>query len=225
MAHPAALQPAGSRIQGLSAPVDISFDADGVPRIKAANDQDAAAALGFVHARDRMFEMDLMRRNASGRLSELAGAATLSLDRTMRTLGLRQAAESDYAALPADTRAILQAYANGVNTWIALRGRFAAPEFLLFGPPEPWTPVDSLLWGKNMGLWLSLNWRTELSRQALAGHVPQDRIDELWPDESGPGHPQASLTLPRQFANAAARLEQVPATLPLALHPSQHRLQ
>ena len=194
-----------ARIPGLSAPVDISFDADGIPRIRAANDLDAAAALGFVHARDRMFEMDLMRRNASGRLSELAGPVTLPLDRTMRVLGLRQAAESDYAALPADTRAILQAYANGVNAWIALRGRFAAPEFLLFGAPEPWTPVDSLLWGKTMGLWLSLNWRTELSRQALAGRVPQQMIDELWPDESGPGHPQALLTLPEQFADAAAR--------------------
>ncbi len=209
-----------ARIQGLSAPVDITFDADGIPRIRAATEQDAAAALGFVHARDRMFEMELMRRNASGRLSELAGPVTLPLDRTMRMLGLRQAAEADYAALPADTSALLQAYANGVNAWIALRGRFAAPEFLLFGAPEPWTPVDSLLWGKTMGLWLSLNWRTELSRQALAGHVPQQKIDELWPGESGPGHPQAALPLPQQFADAAARLEAVlprfpsPFTLP-----------
>src|SRR5581483_12112853 len=69
-------------------------------------------------------------------------------------------------------------------------------------------------------LWLSLNWRTELSRQALAGKVPQRLIDELWPDESGPGRPEAALTLPRQFADAAARLEAVlpdfpsPFTLP-----------
>ncbi len=209
-----------ARIQGLSAPVDISFDADGIPRIRAATDQDAAAALGFVHARDRKFEMDLMRRNASGRLSELAGPVTLPLDRTMRTLGLRQAAEADYAALPAEIRGRLQAYANGVNAWIALRGRFAAPEFLLFGAPEPWSPVDSLLWAKTMGLWLSLNWRTELSRQALAGHVPQQMIDELWPNESGPGRPQAAVPLPEQFADAAARLEAVlprfpsPFTLP-----------
>jgi penicillin G amidase len=203
-----------ARIPGLSAPVDISFDADGVPRIRAANDLDAAAALGFVHARDRMFQMDLMRRNASGRLSEIAGPATLPLDRTMRTLGLRQAAEADYAALPPDTRAALQAYANGVNAWIALRGRFAAPEFLLLGAPEPWTPVDSLLWGETMGLWLSANWRTELSRQALAGHVPQQLIDELWPDQSGPGRPQAALPLSRQFADAAARLEAVLPSFP-----------
>jgi penicillin G amidase len=209
-----------ARIPGLSAPVDISFDADGIPRIRAATEQDAAAALGFVHARDRMFEMELMRRNAAGRLSELAGPVTLPLDRTMRVLGLRQAAEADYAGLPGDTRATLQAYANGVNAWIALRGRFAAPEFLLFGAPEQWTPVDSLLWGKTMGLWLSLNWRTELSRQALAGHVPQQMIDELWPNLGAPGHPQAALPLPQQFADAVARLEAVlprfpsPFTLP-----------
>jgi penicillin amidase len=209
-----------ARIQGLSAPVDISFDADGVPRIRAANEQDAAAALGFVHARDRMFQMDLMRRNASGRLSEIAGPVTLPLDRTMRTLGLRQAAESDYAGLPADAKALLQAYANGVNAWIAMRGRFAAPEFLVLGAPEPWTPVDSLLWGKTMGLWLSGNWRTELSRQALAGRVPQRLIDELWPDLSGAGRPEAALALPHQFADAAAALEKLlpafpsPFTLP-----------
>ena len=79
-------------IPGLSAPVEIGFDQDGVPRIHAASALDAAAALGFVHARDRMFQMDLMRRNASGRLSEIAGPVTLRLDRTMRVLGLRRRA-------------------------------------------------------------------------------------------------------------------------------------
>ena len=203
-----------ARIPGLSAPVDITFDQDGVPRIRAANDLDAAAALGFVHARDRMFEMELMRRNASGRLSEIAGPVTLPLDRLMRTLGLRQAAETSYAALPPQTRAVLQAYANGVNAWIALRGRFAAPEFLVLGRPDPWTPIDSLLWGETMGLWLSMNWRQELSRQALAGKVPQPFIDELWPDQSGPGRPEAALTLPRQFADAVAGLEKVLPNFP-----------
>src|SRR5579872_6709099 len=80
-------------IAGLSAPVDISFDQDDVPRIRAASELDAAAALGFVHARDRMFQMELMRRTASGRLSELAGPAALNIDKLMRTLGLRQAAD------------------------------------------------------------------------------------------------------------------------------------
>ena len=91
-------------IQGLSAPVHITFDSDGIPRIQAANLDDAAAALGFVHARDRMFQMELMRRNAAGRLSEIAGAATLPLDELMRTLGLRQSALQDYETLPPRTQ-------------------------------------------------------------------------------------------------------------------------
>ena len=168
------------RIPGLSAPATIRFDADGVPRIQAANERDAAAALGYAHARDRMFQMELMRRAAAGRLSEIAGTPTLPLDRSMRTLGLARLAQGDYAALPDDTKAIIEAYATGVNAWITARGRLAAPEFLLLGAPEPWQPADSLLWAKTMGLWLSQNWRTELSRLALAGQVPQRLIDELW---------------------------------------------
>jgi penicillin amidase len=182
-----------ARIAGLSGPVDIGFDADGIPRIRAVNDTDAAAALGFVHARDRLFQMELMRRAASGRLSEIAGRATLALDRSMRTFGLRRHAVADYPALPAETRAMLEAYSRGVNAWIAERGRLSAPEALFLGTPEPWEPVDSLLWGETMGLWLSLNWRTELSRQALAGHVPQQMVDELWPPAGGAGRPEAAL--------------------------------
>ena len=208
------------RIPGLSASVEITIDHDGVPRIRAANTLDADAALGYLHARDRMFQMDLMRRNAAGRLSEIAGPATLPLDKTMRTLGLHRVAEADYADLHADTQAALQAYARGVNAWIAQRGRFAAPEFLLLGRPRPWTPVDSLLWGETMGLWLSLNWRTELSREALAGRVPPQLIAELWPDHGGAGHPEAALTLEEPLREAAADLVQVlphfpsPYTLP-----------
>ena len=191
-----------AQIPGLAAPVAIGFDADGVPRIQAANDTDAAAALGFVHARDRMFQMELMRRAASGRLSEIAGPATLSIDRMMRVLGLRSRAEAGLALLPADTRAPLDAYARGVNAWIASRGRWTAPEFLLLGAPEPWTPVDSLLWGETMGLWLSTNWRTELSRLALAGKAPQWMIDTLWPPDTEAGHSEASRPAPRR-ADAA----------------------
>ncbi len=197
-------------IPGLTAPVAITFDADGIPRIRAANALDAAAALGFVHARDRMFQMDLMRRAASGRLSEIAGPATLGYDRTMRTLGLARSAAADYAVLPEATKAVLAAYARGVNAWIAARGRFSAPEFLVLGAPEPWQPSDSLLWAKTMGLWLSENWRTELSRQALLGKLPLDKILALWPPEHDPGRPEAMLNpgaeTGRRFAAAAGRV-------------------
>ena len=196
-------------VAGLSGPVDITYDADWVPRIRAGSEQDAAAAIGFVHARDRMFQMELMRRAASGRLSEIAGAATLPLDRMMRTLGLRQHAVADLAALPADARAMLEAYARGVNAWIDLKGRFAAPEFLVLGAPERWEPADSLLWAKTMGLWLSMNWRQELSRQALAGRVPAAMLDQLWPSQPGVRPPDAMNPVSTRFAAAASRLASV----------------
>lgn len=177
------------RMAGLSAPVEIDFDAHGVPRIRARTTEDATAALGFLHARDRMFQLELMRRAASGRLSEIAGPATLPIDRQMRTLGLARAARADLLALTPETRSLLAAYARGVNAWIDARGRFSAPEFLWFGAPEKWEDWHSLLWAKTMGMWLSENWRTELSRLALEGKLPRERIDELWPPDGASGRP------------------------------------
>ena len=179
------------RVPGLSAPVEVSLDRHGIPRIAAATERDAAAALGWLHARDRMFPMEMMRRGASGRLAELAGAPLLPNDRFVRTLGLARRAEADLAILPAETRAILDAYASGVNAWIAERGRFAAPEFVLLGAPEPWRPEHSLLWGKVMGLWLSGNWRQELERARLAAILPPERLADLWPADRSPGRPDA----------------------------------
>ncbi|MBV8096174.1 MAG: penicillin acylase family protein [Acetobacteraceae bacterium] len=181
-------------IPGLSAPVQISFDQDGIPRIRAANESDAATALGYVHARDRIFQMEITRRIGSGRLSEIAGAATLPLDRQMRFLGLRRRASEDYAALPGEVRELLAAYARGVNAWAAAHGRFSAPEFLVLGAPEPWTEVDSILWGKEMALWLGSNWHTELARQTLAAKLPTHMISELWPQQHDSGHPDVAST-------------------------------
>ena len=181
------------RLAGLSAPVEIAFDAHGIPRIAAGSEEDAWTALGWLHARDRMFQMETMRRGASGRLAEMTGAPALRLDRFMRLLGLERRAEADLAALPPEARRALDAYAAGVNAWIAARGRFAAPEFLLLGAPDPWRPVDSLLWGKVMGLWLAGNFRTELDRARLAAILPPERLADLWPEDRTPGRPDAPL--------------------------------
>ena len=198
-------------IPGLSAPVSIAFDADGVPHIRAANALDAATALGFVHARDRMFQMDLMRRAASGRLAALFGPAALPNDRLMRTLGLGRVVQAEWAQLPPATQAMLSAYARGMNAWIARRGRFAAPEFLLLGAPKPWQPTDSLLWGRMMALWLSGNWRTELDRLALARTHGAAAVLALWPPGGGAGHPEAAAATPALVRLARAVLTRLPA--------------
>ncbi|HZH46634.1 MAG TPA: penicillin acylase family protein, partial [Roseococcus sp.] len=203
-----------SRPVGLAAAV--AFDADGVPTIRAASERDAAIALGYLHARDRLFQMEMMRRNAEGRLSELAGPATLRLDRFHRTLGLAGRAEADYAALLPDTRAILDAYAEGVNLLIRQRGRFASPEFLPLGTPEPWRPAQSLLWAKTMGLYLSNNWRTEIERASLAARLPPERLWELWPLDSSPGRPDVlALDGPRPAPVRAAEAPALPGVATL----------
>ncbi len=212
-------------VPGLSAPVDVAFDADGIPRIRAANRLDAAAALGYVHARDRMFQMELMRRAASGRLSELFGARALPFDREMRTLGLARRATEDYAALLPDGRSLLEAYARGVNAWTTRRGRFSAPEFIFLGPPEPWQAAQSLLWGKTMGLWLSMNWRTELARWRLAGHMSRAAIEALWPAQHEAGRPDALASTAMHATEEAIRFAaRMPvgssAPLPLAAFPA-----
>jgi penicillin amidase len=205
-------------IPGLSGPVTVAIDADGIPRITAGSETDAAAALGFLHARERMFQMELMRRAASGTLSEVVGPATLPNDRLMRTLGVKQAAEADLARLAPDTRAVLDAYEAGVNAWIDRRGRFAAAEFLLLGAPAPWKPVDSLLWAKTMGLYLSGNWRMEMARAAMARSLPGVDPLAFWLAGGGSGHPEAMVDpgLAGKAARLAAVLPQFPApfTLP-----------
>jgi penicillin G amidase len=200
--------PSGSqtlRIAGLSAPVTIRMDRRGVPFIRAATLTDAATALGYLHARDRMFQMDLMRRAASGRLSALFGPVALRYDELMRTLGLAEHAQETLATLPPAIRVMLEAYARGVNAWIAARGRFAAPQYFFFGAPSPWTPTDSLLWGETMSLSLSGNWHTELARFALLGHLPRDRILALWPPSHQITPIDASLVRAPRLAAALLR--------------------
>ncbi|MES2711007.1 MAG: penicillin acylase family protein [Pseudomonadota bacterium] len=183
---------AQARIPTLDAPVAITLDVHGIPLIRATTEADGHRAMGWLHARDRLFQMEMMRRGATGRLSEIAGTATLRSDRFTRLLGLAHRAEADFASLPEATRAALTQYAEGVNAWIAAHGRFSAPEFLILGPPEPWRPVDSLLWAKVLGLWLSGNWRDDLERLRLAGRLPPERIAELWPRDTALGRPDVA---------------------------------
>ena len=196
-----------AQLPGLAASARVTFDADGIPLVRAGSERDAAVVLGFVHARDRMFQMDMTRRAASGRLSEIAGSATLPLDRSMRMLGLRRRALQDLDTLKPETRSILDAYAAGVNAWIARRGRFAAPEFVVLGAPDPWAAVDCLLWGKTMALYLSGNWRTEVARAQMAADGVTPPWDPL-PTQKDVPRPDASLPSPRLPTQWA---DQVPA--------------
>src|SRR5262245_55880151 len=104
---------------GLSAPVELKIDQAGVPHLFAANDLDLARAMGFVHARDRFFQMDSTRRETSGDLAELLGPGSLNSDVQLRTIGLRRAADRTVAALSPTELAYFEAYSEGVNHWLA----------------------------------------------------------------------------------------------------------
>ena len=145
-------------LTGLEAPVSIRFDRWGVPHVEAESPADAAAALGWLHANDRMTQLELGRRAASGRLSELVGEVALDLDREALTLRLREAAESLWQAAGPESRDLLEAYADGVNAWLRSRGVDLPPGLrLLAVEPEPWTPVDSLcfalLMARDLAYW------------------------------------------------------------------------
>ncbi|PZW51158.1 penicillin amidase [Humitalea rosea] len=214
-------QPDRLALPGMTAPVALAFDRHGIPRVMAQTEADAAMAMGWLHARDRLFQMELMRRGASGRLSELVGPGALRLDRLTRTLGLAQRAEADLDTLPPETRRLLDAYAAGVNAWISARGRLAAPEFLLSGAPDPWRPAESLLWGKVMGLWLSGDWRSDILRARLAEMLPPEALADLWPPDGGAGMPDLAAAPRLAPGRLAALLRALPDDrLPAAPLPS-----
>lgn len=169
-------------LPGLRAEVRITRDAHGVPTIVAQSDADAAFALGFVHAQDRLFQMDLMRHYTAGRLAEWFGARAVNSDRSMRTLGLYRAAEAQYALLSPELRAVFDAYAAGVNAFLTQRRGALPPEYVLLGiKPEPWRPADSLVWGKLMDLQLTGNYHLELLRAQLARRLNPDEMGVLFP--------------------------------------------
>jgi penicillin amidase len=186
-------------LAGIAAPATVTRDGRGVPRIRAADWDGAFFALGFVHAQDRFFQMELMRRAGAGRLAEMLGPPALDTDRHMRRLGLYKLAEAQAAAASPELKKRLDAYAAGVNAWIGDTSWPRTVEFLaLRHTPEPWRPADSLVWGKLMALRLAGNWRTERLRLDMLGKLTPEQVAFLWPPYPGdapsafPGMPGGS---------------------------------
>lgn len=174
-------------LAGLKSPVEIVYDREAVPHISAREPDDAYVALGFVHAQHRLWQMELMRRAGQGRLSELFGRATLGADMFTQTIDLYGHAERSLKALSPPARNALEAYARGVNGYLARPRRLLEPrlppEFLmLWVAPEPWRPADSLVIVKLMALQLGRNLDKEVDRLLLAAHgLAPDEIEHLMP--------------------------------------------
>jgi penicillin amidase len=169
--------------------VHVDRDEWGVPRIRASSLEDLALAQGYVVAQDRLWQMDFLRRAASGEVSEIFGPVTLFLDRENRTLGLRQAAEATVAAMDPQSRALVEAYARGVNRYVEERRGRLPWEFVVLGyEPRPWTPADSMLINCYMYKVLTTTWEWELSRARAAAKVGPERARELYAVDSPRDH-------------------------------------
>ena len=201
--------------------IDIVRDANAVAHIYAGSSDDAYFALGFAHAQDRLWQLELHRRIAAGRMAEILGPNALDTDRFLRTLGVRRNAEAILPNLAADARAALQAYADGINAYLRVRTGPLPPEFVITGapPPEAWEPADSLAWQTMMAWDLGANWSQELMRMRLSQRLSLQQINEVLPPYPGDAvlATQDYTKWYRQLAGTTAQLAAVSAIAP----PSQ----
>jgi len=173
------------RLKGLSAPVEIVRDRWGIPHISAREVLDAVFAQGYCHAQDRLWQMELTRRLASGRLAEVFGPAALDVDRFQRRLGLHRAAQAEWDTADASLRDTLGAYAAGVNACldgILASGKLPIEFTLARFTPEPWRPEDTLGYARFLAFSFSPNWESELVRSRLIARLGYVVAASLEPD-------------------------------------------
>jgi penicillin G amidase len=175
------------RVGGIEGPVEIHRDRWGVPHVRAGTLHDVWFGEGFCHGQDRLWQMDLYRRVASGRVAELAGATGLGTDRLTRTLGLRRRAEGEVAGMDPALRSHLDAYCAGVAAAVETVPALPAEFQILRFDFEPWTPVDMLTVVKLLAFGLSSNWERELLRAEMARELGPERAARL-----DPGYPEGN---------------------------------
>ncbi len=169
-------------VTGLISEVQVIRDDKGIPKIIAQNESDLYRAQGFIHAQDRLFQMDLARRQASGRLSEVVGKAAIENDKKFLIFSLRRAAEKSYEIYSEEAKKVLQNYADGVNAYIEYaKSKNKLPyEFTLLGyQPEQWTPIDSLTIGKYMAYDLGGHWSYQAFNSWTLNHLGVEKFKEL----------------------------------------------
>jgi penicillin amidase len=178
-------------LAGLSAPVTVRRDGHGVPHIDAATQQDLFVAQGYVTAQDRLWQMDVYRRNANGELAEVMGPSLLRHDKAQRMYEFRNTAHRIYSNLPADERARYEAYARGVNLYITQHQDSLPPEFrFLHYKPQAWTGADSISIGMMMVDMLDTHWYAKLSRERIAAKLHNAKLEsDLYPVGSWRDHP------------------------------------
>lgn len=167
-------------LKGIKDDVMVMTDSWGVPHIFAQNEEDLLYACGYIHARDRMWQMDIVRRAGFGRLSEVFGALTLDRDIAVRNFGLKEAALKDYEKLSPRMKKLLLLYSQGINSWLNSRKLNWPPEFLVLRyRPESWQPLDSLIVKEAMALLLCTDFPSEIVRANLVNKLGTHKALEI----------------------------------------------
>ncbi len=176
------------KLSGLDSPVDIYRDSDGIPQIYAQTTHDLFYAQGYVHAQDRFYQMDFWRHLGAGRLSEMFGKKQVDTDIFLRTLGWERVSQQELSQMASDERALLQAYADGVNAYLAdHKGSALSLEYAILKltsrgySPEPWQPLNTITWGKVMAYDLGGNFGSEIEHAVLLKTLTPQQISELFP--------------------------------------------
>ena len=179
------------KVKGISGTVKIFRDEWGVPAIYADGEEDAAFALGFVHAQERLFQMDLIRRAGEGRISEVIGGKTVPIDKMFRTLGLFKFVKEIFPRLSDDTKRMLTAYSKGVNEFIRnAKGKLPIEFALLNYEPYEWKPEHSLVIAKLMAWELNISWWTDIAYTHIVQKLGEEKAREIIPD-----YPQNAPTI------------------------------
>jgi penicillin G amidase len=184
-------------LAGLSAPVTVKRDAHGVPHIQAASQEDLFVAQGYVTAQDRLWQLDVLRRNSNGELAEILGPSLVAHDKAQRVLRIQVTAQRIYANLPAADRARFDAYARGVNLFIEQHQDALPAEFkLLFYKPQPWTGEDSISIGLMMEQTLDTHFESKLGRERVSALLHNSKLEsDLYPVGSWRDHPPTGILL------------------------------
>ncbi len=190
-------QTSGSRaVAGLLGPVEIGRDESGIVHIRAEHDNDVHFAMGYAHAQDRLWQLEVQRKSSQGRLGELFGRDYIQHDIWIRTLGIRASARAAVGHLSDDALASLDSYAAGINAWLA-EGQQLPVEFSLLGVrPDPWTREDSLAWVKMFALNLAGNLPAELKNHVAAQYLNKEQLDFLFPNAGPHESRQAAIPSP-----------------------------
>jgi penicillin G amidase len=170
-------------VQGLKQPVRVYFDDYGVPHVLAQNEEDAFFSMGYMHARDRLFQMDLSRRVAEGRLSEIFGSGVMDFDRLFRTIGIARFSYTWYDSISPKSKAVLDSYTKGVNKFIEVNYKNLPVEFDAMNyRPEPWKPEHSLMLARLMAWDLNIAWYTDYVLGQIVNKVGIEKTSDIFPD-------------------------------------------